>query len=121
VFKDFPHQKLAYPALFTKENLTCSCTVMWLIQYYKLFKFKERLETKSIANCINDDLLFEQTILNCNFSQRIDACNLNGSRVSQDGLTDWELALAISLPLLFVLIVAAVGFIVVFVEYKRRN
>jgi len=121
VFKDFPHQKLVYPALFTKENLTCSCTVMWLIQYYKLFKFKERLETKSIANCINDDLLFEQTILNCNFSQRIDACDLNGSRVSKDGLTDWELALAISLPLLFVLIVAAVGFIVIFVEYKRMN
>ena len=42
LFRNFPHDKLVYPALATRSNLQCSCTVMWLIQYYKIYADAER-------------------------------------------------------------------------------
>ena len=119
LFKDFPHSKLVYPSLSTKVNLTCSCTVMWLIQYYKYYQFRDRLETRSIANCINDTLVFEQTIRDCNLIERINTCN-SLANSNQAGLKDWQLALSISLPLAFVLILAIIVIVVIMIKKKRQ-
>ena len=82
VFKDFPHEKLIYPSIIFAENeLQCSCTIFWLIQYSSLYmnvnfthyntyiysNYPDEFNTSSARNCLyNFDLKHE--IKKCDFN-----------------------------------------------------
>jgi hypothetical protein len=60
LFKNFPHTKLVYPAISSKKSLNCTCSLIWLIQFYKMYANKDRLVTQSVQNCIQNDAIFNQ-------------------------------------------------------------
>ena len=35
LFKKFPHERRVFPTIIEAENLTCTCTILWIIQYSK--------------------------------------------------------------------------------------
>ena len=37
MFKDFPHSHLIYPILNLGENIKCTCTIIWLLSYDKIY------------------------------------------------------------------------------------
>jgi len=52
-FEKFPHENLVFPAIETKANLDCTCTLMWLLKNKNLFaKDIQLLNTKSVSNCL---------------------------------------------------------------------
>lgn len=74
LFRKFPHQKLVYPALSTKPFLSCSCTVIWLIQYNKYYFNRNRLNTQSVINCTSNETFLNQSIANCDFPDKLQRC-----------------------------------------------
>jgi hypothetical protein len=78
LFKYFPHSKLVFPIVKSNIELNCTCTIAWLIQYWR-FSFKD-IKTSCLSNCFssNFSLLVEQ----CNFDYRISQCFENVSAYS---------------------------------------
>jgi hypothetical protein len=52
LFRHFPHEKLVFPIIETKQNLECSCTLMWLLKNKSLFTNIDELKTGSVENCL---------------------------------------------------------------------
>ena len=83
LFQHFPHDHLVYPMLVPGKKIKCSCTVLWLVQYYTIyisFNFnpnyvynyensKELNLWKTILYCHDENLY--HNIRMCNFSKRI--------------------------------------------------
>ena len=38
MYKDFPHSRLIYPIVLSQQYLNCTCTIVWLIQYSRLYE-----------------------------------------------------------------------------------
>lgn len=91
-FVNFPHEKQVYPVIYTKESLSCSCTLVWLLKYHTNFMDKiNDIKTSSVVNCFLSETLttiswtegynssnsssFEQLVNDCNFDSRIRDCN----------------------------------------------
>jgi len=96
LFKDFPHSQLVLPLLvfdpiaFDVEK--CSCTIVWLFQYYTLYFYKNftehtnyiilqneyvaSFENATLRKCLKNEVYLNQKILACNFSQRFEKCDL---------------------------------------------
>jgi len=76
IFKNFPHSKLVVPIINTKENLDCTCTLLYLLQYKSLYEEDSFniLETPSVTKCLNDPN-FTQLISECDFDWKMRACN----------------------------------------------
>ena len=72
-FKDFPHSKLVFPVINSKQDLNCSCTLAYLLQYAKFYKNPIEINTLSVRNCLSNPN-FEGLISACNFTQRIRNC-----------------------------------------------
>ena len=51
-FKDFPHDKLVFPRIFSRDNLPCSKTIKWLLKYYRNYKDFEQLNTQGVGGCL---------------------------------------------------------------------
>jgi hypothetical protein len=130
LFKDWPHQRLVYPAIVTKACLKCSCSLMWLVQYQDLYYDKERLITNSTSDCMpaNKTQYTQQLISNCNFEQRIATCNkeptnennsTNQSNIRRIYLSELELGLIIGLPALFFLLLIVL--ILIFYAYRQKK
>ncbi len=74
LFRYFPHEKFVFPIIETKENLECSCTLMWLLKNKDLFtKGVDMLKTKSVENCLMSKD-FDKIISNCDFSSKLNSC-----------------------------------------------
>jgi hypothetical protein len=72
-FSDFPHSKLIFPILEDNRDIDCSCTVVWLTQYYPYFYDFNNLIEKSSFKC-NYTQNFDLLIKSCNFEQEISKC-----------------------------------------------
>ena len=91
LFEKFPHDNLVIPFFSPGKQIKCSCTVLWLIQYYSYYfdvnyspyyydnsnvDIYEDIGTinfdSTIRYCHNN--LFKQSIMKCNFSQRVKNC-----------------------------------------------
>jgi len=70
-FVHFPHENNVYPLINTKQNLTCTCTLLWLIQKHN--DSEKVLETKAIKDCWRSRDLRER-IAGCNFKERVGEC-----------------------------------------------
>ena len=88
LFKDFPHKQLVIPSIFSLEEIECSCTLIWLMQNYKIivehsktsFKFKVDFENFyqnfSIFQCMNNyTFLYES----CRFDEKFNNCKKTSS------------------------------------------
>lgn len=82
-FKKFPHQKLILPVIRTKPNLECTCTLMWLLSYKKIYDQNDVqiMDTSSTSACLNSPN-FNQIIANCNFAQKLIDCDAEPTRTS---------------------------------------
>ena len=77
LYKDFPHQRLVYPILDVNNNTTCTCSIIWLVQFSKIF-YKNSDYTEMYADLNITDL----TVQHClsiekmhNYAKR---CNFEG-------------------------------------------
>jgi hypothetical protein len=80
-FKNFP-SKNVFPVIKTKENLNCSCTLIWILRNYKNYTTSmgqlSQLLTSSVDDCLAmDEEKFDQTINDCKFEKKIDECNVS--------------------------------------------
>ena len=88
IFKEFPHNQLVYPVIqLEQSNHTCSCTVIWLIQYSKVYLnndftyYDDNIQAiyfdtdRNFAGRLcfhNNDL--QQQIKRCNFDDKFKSC-----------------------------------------------
>lgn len=93
LFKDFPHDHMVIPLILPGKKINCSCTVLWLVQYYSHYfdvdyradynpyinyeysisdEYMVRLDG-SITYC--HDNLFNESIRMCDFTRRLKLCN----------------------------------------------
>ena len=100
LFKHFPHSHMVVPIILPGIKIKCSCTLLWLIQYYNIyFNLNNKGEYNSGINyfyayydfyladeghiinyCHNE--LFNRSIADCQFEKRLSLCN--GSDFNQD-------------------------------------
>jgi hypothetical protein len=73
-FYQFPVQRLLFPLIANTDSneLNCTFTVIWLLQFYPLSSKLSVLLTDLTLQCSKD--LF-QSVQKCNFAERIKACN----------------------------------------------
>ena len=125
LFKNWPHQRLVYPAISSRPSLKCSCTLMWLIQYYQFYHEKYRLITNSTYDCqIPNNTFYYQLIQNCNFNQKIYNCenrDTNQTSNKKYTLSELELGLIIGLPIAFFLILITFILILYACRQKKFN
>jgi hypothetical protein len=59
LFKEFPHDRKVFPIINTKANLTCSCTLRWLLKNSKNLTLADNdvneMNTPSVANCFESE------------------------------------------------------------------
>ena len=65
--KDFPHNNLVLPFIFTDTRLNCSCTLKWIHLYNRLY---ENIPNAFINNFINETVyssffILTSTFMNC--------------------------------------------------------
>ena len=88
LFKDFPFRQLVLPKFIFLKNPICTCTLVWLIQYYALYvKYVRSLGIPSFntkasnldLNITLDDCLKNLSLLvkSCEFETRISLCPQN--------------------------------------------
>ena len=75
LFKDFPHEKLILPIINTRDNLPCSCTLLWLLKHKKLYDLNNQniMNTPSTRACFSVSN-FDDIIEACDFSERVENC-----------------------------------------------
>ena len=73
LYADFPHSKLIFPSIESAANLECTCTLIWLTQYYPYYTNISQLITSSVSKC-NYTHSFDQLVKNCMFEQEIFKC-----------------------------------------------
>ena len=64
------------PIIKTKPDLPCSCTLMYLIQYKKIYEANgvNPMETDSTRNCLNS-ANFNKLISDCRFENKLSECS----------------------------------------------
>lgn len=120
LFHHFPHNNLVLPMLVPGKQIECSCTILWLIQYYYIYlrDYVNKTSTYQDAYYYNElqvtpandtilycyDTLFQSKFDECNFKKRLNLCNSTQSSASID-LQDyeWSLKLDKDLDLLFLI------------------
>ena len=51
-FQYFPHDKLVFPKIFSKDNLDCSLTLRYLLKYWRNYNDVEDINTIAVQNCL---------------------------------------------------------------------
>ena len=101
LFQYFPHDHLVLPLLVPGKKIECSCTVLWLVQYYTLY-FKINNQ-QGYVDSHNDsiyydvylshfkytikychDTHFKENFFKCNFSQRLANCRSSNFKINDD-------------------------------------
>lgn len=108
-FKDYPYERLAMLHLKPNYKSTCSCTELFLIQYFikrnsDIFYYQDQLISNyyflsqyysndineiDFSNCNNSSV--EKSFVYCNFKTRLNDCNVKGINVTADKL-DWYMS-----------------------------
>ena len=96
LFSHFPHERLIYPAFDTLGKMNCSCTILWLIKYTKVYADKRKINKRDNYimfevkyNITVDTLycLFEKNyndlMKKCDFNQRRKLCNRTGFSLNE--------------------------------------
>ncbi len=96
LFKDFPHNQLIYPSILPATPFLCSCSIIWLVQYAKLYlkpdyssyRFelnyiieyidKWSFANQSVRNCFRQEKL-ESLIQSCNFDLMLNNCKIEST------------------------------------------
>ncbi len=112
LFKDFPHSQLVLPLVIFDasrfEYTECTCTLVWLQQYYKLYfcnnftqfneyiniepVYKDFFVNETVMKCQQSEEYFNEKFLACNFSQRFEKCDLTQFKtVSINGIQSFIL------------------------------
>jgi hypothetical protein len=85
LFKSFPHSRLVFPVLNSNRELNCTCTIVWLIQFWK-FANKD-IRTSAVYGCFNmTTISFDLMVYNCKFEKRLKACAGNESDASSPSI-----------------------------------
>jgi hypothetical protein len=69
----FPSFKRVFARIESKINLTCTCSLLFLVQNWKSYLDPSRIETDSVRNCLNQPN-FDQLIANCEFETKTKSC-----------------------------------------------
>jgi hypothetical protein len=97
LFKNFPHSQLVLPLIVFDpakfDSGDCSCTLIWLQQYYKYYfssdfsiydeninidlDYKNLFLNESFVKCHRSEKYFNEKFNSCNFSQRFEKCDFN--------------------------------------------
>ena len=89
LFQHFPHDHLVFPMIIPGKKIKCSCTVLWLVQYYSYYininyspEYQDNYQSienvyfpylnKTIIYC--HDEYFNESIKKCNFTNRLLLC-----------------------------------------------
>ena len=51
-FQFFPHDKLVFPKIFSKDNLKCSITLRWLLKYWRNYNDFANINTIAVQKCL---------------------------------------------------------------------
>ncbi|RMZ94098.1 hypothetical protein BpHYR1_016171 [Brachionus plicatilis] len=78
-FKNFPHSRLVFPLIQSNAKLNCTCTMLWLLQFWRFANMDMR--TSSVESCFNGATIFDLLVIRCRFSDRLRLC-ANGTRQS---------------------------------------
>ena len=73
---NFPHSQLVFPVIESADDLECTCTLIWLTQYYPFYSEIDDLLTTSVSKC-NYKNDFDQQVANCNFEDIKKECLQN--------------------------------------------
>jgi hypothetical protein len=92
LFKDFPHNQLIYPSILPAKPFLCSCSIIWLIQYAKLYlkpdyssyrfelnliiEYLGEFANQTVRNCFRQEKL-ENLIQSCNFELMFNNCKID--------------------------------------------
>jgi hypothetical protein len=99
LFKNFPHSQLVLPLIVFDpakfDSGDCSCTLIWLQQYYKYYfssdfsiydenikidlEYRDLFLNESFVKCHRSEEYFDRKFLLCNFSQRFEKCDFNSN------------------------------------------
>ena len=97
-FQHFPHEHLVVPIIIPGKRIRCSCTLLYLIQYYsyyfivnykadydpyqnyEYYELTSPLFNHSITYC--HDKNFNESLLNCNFTKRLKKCKQSSFEVN---------------------------------------
>jgi hypothetical protein len=71
-FRRFPAQRLVFASMARTTAKECSCTVIWLLQFYSLSSNKQILLNDFTIRCSAN---LPQSIQSCKFNEKIKACN----------------------------------------------
>jgi hypothetical protein len=76
-FSSYPHNKLLFTYIKTKDKLECSCTLVWLNLYTKYSKYKNQILSSSswVYDCVANEDIFNKKIQECNFPDRVLNCS----------------------------------------------
>jgi hypothetical protein len=96
LFSHFPHNKLIYPLFDTLEKINCSCTLLWLMKYSKLyvdfnrifkrddyiqFKVKRYINVSTLF-CLFEDR-YNEFLFKCKFDNRRKLCNATSFNLNE--------------------------------------
>jgi hypothetical protein len=83
LFRDFPHKRLVFPSFIFDKNISCSCTLIWLITFYNVYFENNQSEFYNLAmfndnglNLINITLsmCMNFKMKSCNFEETFNKC-----------------------------------------------
>ena len=89
LFKAFPHTHLVYALLEPGERLVCTCTLLWLQYYARLYDEKNKIKiindySLNYENNLIAYLFCDQMSLmmrECNFEARFNSCSLSETTI----------------------------------------
>jgi hypothetical protein len=73
-FQHFPHRRLVYARLISDWSLPCSCTLLYLMRYWRSYAHAETLKTKAVEQCLNSER-FDAMLVECRFEERLAKCS----------------------------------------------
>ena len=112
LFKKFPHEKLVAPIIMTKDNLECTCTLLYLLKYKDIYNINgiNVMDTPSVAKCLYA-ADFADMVKKCDFYTKLNECDKsNKKKESSDGYLIATVVLGVLSGVFLVLIVVAVYF-----------
>lgn len=76
LFKFFSNRNFVFPIIQTKENLSCTCTLVWLLLNWKYEMLAKnttysKMNTSSVSDCFKN---FDDWVDKCNFDLRLKNC-----------------------------------------------
>jgi len=114
LFRHFPHEKLVFPIIETKQNLECSCTLMWLLKNKSLFSNVDELKTSSVENCLfNKD--FDKIVSNCDFNKKIEEC-----KEQREETTDYQTLATVFIVFAVLLLVSLMVVVVYLLKASKK-